>query len=112
MAEFVLGVTEDVTPDSIDFLQETTFADLLDAIDEEFMEGPVDILIIGKRVNSGKHSREVGGFMLHLEDVLELGSYAESIGKNPDTDTNEIIVQLCGLPEEPEKIVGFIVREL
>jgi hypothetical protein len=110
--EFVIGITEDVTPESIDFLPETTFSDLLDAIDKEYIEGPVDLLIIGKRVNSGKHSREVGGFTLHLEDVLELGTYAQNIGKDPDIDTNEIIMDLCNLPELPEKIVGFVIKEL
>lgn len=110
--EFVVGITEDVTPDTIDFLPEVTFNDLLDAIDEEYIEGPVDLLIVGKRVNSGRQSREVGGFTLHLEDVLELGNYARNIGKNGDTDTNEIIMDLCNLPELPEKIVGYVIKEL
>jgi hypothetical protein len=110
--ELVIGITENVTPESIDFLPEITYADLLAAIEDEGIEGPVDLLIIGKRVNSGKHSREVGGFMLHLEDVGELALYGRNTGMNEDTDTNEIIADLCNLPELPEKIVGFMIREL
>jgi hypothetical protein len=113
MAEerIILGEEEGVNEDSIEFLPDVTFEDLLNAIDEQFLEGPADLLFIGKRVNSGKKNREVGGFVVHLEDILELDSFARKQNLDPKTDTLELVQKLCGLEELPEKIVGIVIRE-
>jgi hypothetical protein len=108
--EYIVGITDGVSPDTIDFLPDLTMSDLLDGI-EESNATSADIMIIGKKVTSGKKTREVGAFWRHWEDTEEIFNYLKG-DYDPDRtdDSLEILQQLFGLPEQPEKVVGFIIR--
>lgn len=113
MAEYLVGQVEDLNVDTIDSFPDLTMSDLLDALSEVNAVGGADIMILGKRVNSGKKSREVGAFVAHFEDTEELFEYRKE-ESDPDSvgDSLEMFQQIFGLAEEPEKVVGFIIRTL
>jgi hypothetical protein len=108
--EYIIGHVEEIA-EGINFLSDLTMDDLLNALEEEDIVGGADIMILGKGVTSGKIKREVGGFTAHFEDTEELFSYLKgeyepkSVG-----DSLEIFQQIFGLPEMPEKVVGFVIR--
>lgn len=109
--EIVVGTSEGLTAENIDLFQGLTWSDLLDAIAEEDIVGPIDVLILGKGVNSGKSQRIVGGTTMHFGDTEELFTM-DIQGKNPDdlTDSLSIFAEAFALPEPPESIVGIVLR--
>lgn len=111
--EYLVGQVEDLRADTIDSFPDLNMSDLLDALSEINATGAVDIMILGKRVNSGKNSREVGAMVMHFETTEEIFEYQKG-EYDPEniSDSLEIFQQLFTLPEEPEKVVGFIVRVL
>lgn len=113
MDEYLVGEVEGLDADTIDSFPDLNMSDLLDALSEIDASGAVDIMILGKRVNSGKHSREVGAMVMHFEDTEQIFEYQKG-EYDPDRvdDSLEIFQQLFTLPEEPEKVVGFIIRTL
>lgn len=104
--EYIVGEVDGVTEDTINFLPDVTWEDLLLAIEEEDITGGVDVMVIGKKIGSGKKTREVGASWIHLEDSEEL----YKVEGDPVNDTLEIVQDMFHTPELPEKIVGFIVR--
>lgn len=113
MAEYIVGITEGLTPETIDFLPDLTMGDLQDALSQINVVGAVDVMILGKRVTSGKKGRDVGGFVQHFEDSEEIFIYLKG-EYDPDSvdDSLNIFADIFGLGEEPEKIVGFVIRPL
>lgn len=111
--EYQVGQIENLNVDTIDLYPDLTMDDLQNALSEIDVVGPCDIMILGKRVNSGKKSREVGAFMAHFEDTEEIFEYLKG-EYDPDSvaDSLEIFAEIFGLAEEPEKIVGFVIRPL
>lgn len=109
--EIYVGQVEGIREDTIDFMSDLTYDDLLNAIEEENISGGIDVMIIGKRIGSGKKSREVGANWHHFESSEELFTFPES---NQDvksvSDSLEMFQELFHLPELPEKIVGFVIR--
>lgn len=112
--EYLVGVTEGLTADTaFELLPDLTMSDLLDALSEIDVVGGCDIVILGKNVLSGKNRREVGGATVHFEDTEEIFNYLKG-EYDPDRvdDSLQIFQEIFGLGEEPEKVVGFVIRPL
>lgn len=112
--EYLVGITDGLTENTnFDLLPDLTMSDLLDALTEIDVIGGCDILILGKRITSGKNSREVGGFTAHFEDTEEIFEYLKGEYDPDDVeDSLEIIEQIFGLGEPPEKVIGFVIKVL
>jgi hypothetical protein len=111
MDEIVLGTVEGVNGNNVSLFQGITWTDLLDQISEEDVAGPIDILIIGKGVNSGKANRDVAGSTMHFGSSEELFTM-DIKGLDPDSldDSLSLFQEAFALPETPESIVGVILR--
>lgn len=112
--EYLVGVTDGLSEETaFELLPDLTMSDLLDALAEIDVVGGCDIVLLGKNVTSGKKSRAVGGFTAHFEDTEEIFEYLKN-EYDPDDigDSLQVFQEIFGLGEEPEKIVGFVIRPL